>query len=200
MKSVQQYRLKQKQAQRQRQQKQAGKLAKQRDNDHIYGNKDAPVSLIEYSDMECPYCKRFHKVARKLVDQSDGQVNWIYRHLPLRMHRGAQPKALAAECAAKQGGNDMFWKFTDAYLEGDLTLDKTNSFAKQQGLKIKPFKKCRNNKTFAERIHKQKSAAQSVGMRGTPGVILVNKKTGKHTVIGGAVPLKQLRQKVQELK
>jgi protein-disulfide isomerase len=200
IKSVKEHQAQQRAKRQQQQQQDAGKVAEQRSNDHIYGNEEAPISLIEYADMECGYCKRFHESAKRLVEQSAGQVNWIYRHLPLRMHRGAQPKALAAECAAKQGGDDMFWKFTDAYMEGTLKLDNTNDFAKKQGLKIKPFKKCRDNNVFAERINKHKSEAQSVGMRGTPGLVLVNKKTGKHKVLRGAVSLQQLKQKVNELK
>ena len=54
--------------------------------DHVYGNPGAVISLIEYSDFECPYCKRFHPIAKELVDKSGGQINWIYRHYPLPMH------------------------------------------------------------------------------------------------------------------
>jgi len=55
-------------------------------NDHIYGNPGAAITLVEYSDYECPFCKRFHPTAKKLVDQSDGKVNWVYRHFPLAFH------------------------------------------------------------------------------------------------------------------
>lgn len=96
-------------AEQQRQQKKAVKpLLAQRKNDHVYGDPDAPLTLIEYSDFECSYCKRFHPSAKALVDQSDGQTNWIYRRLPLPMHAGAMPKALAAECADAQGGGEAF--------------------------------------------------------------------------------------------
>ena len=200
MKSIRQFRREQKQAQQRKQNEKAGKLAEQRDNDHIYGNKGAPISLIEYSDLECPYCKRFHATAKKLVDQSDGQINWIFRHLPLSMHKGAKPKAIAAECAAAQGGEDVFWTFTDAFFEDGLSLGKTNSFAEEQGLDVEQFKQCRKNEKFADRVEKQKSGAQSVGISGTPGIVLVNKEAGEHQVVSGAVPLSQLKSTVESLR
>ena len=84
------------------------------EKDHIYGNPSAEISLIEYSDFECPFCKRFHPTAKQLVDKSDGQVNWIYRHFPLAFHNpGAQKQAEASECAVKLGGNEAFWRYTD---------------------------------------------------------------------------------------
>ena len=55
-------------------------------NDHLYGSPSAEITLIEYSDFECPYCKRFHPTAKQLVDKSNGQVNWVYRHFPLAFH------------------------------------------------------------------------------------------------------------------
>ena len=85
------------------------------ERDHIYGNPDAPISLIEYSDFECPYCKRFHVTAKSVVEAFDGKVNWVYRHFPLAFHNpGAQKQAEASECASELGGNDAFWKYTDA--------------------------------------------------------------------------------------
>ncbi len=82
--------------------------------DHIKGSPDAVISLIEYSDFECPYCKRFHPTAETIVKAYGGKVNWVYRHLPLPMHNpGAIRQAEAAECANELGGNDAFWKFTD---------------------------------------------------------------------------------------
>src|SRR5207237_7967826 len=84
-------------------------------SDHVYGNPNASITLIEYSDFECPYCKSVHLTAKRVVDESRGQVNWVYRHFPLEMHNpGAQKQAEASECAAELGGNEAFWKFADA--------------------------------------------------------------------------------------
>ena len=82
--------------------------------DHIAGNVDAEVSLIEYSDFECPFCKRFHGTAKQLVEAYGGRVNWVFRHFPLNFHNpAAQREAEASECAAEIGGNGAFWFYAD---------------------------------------------------------------------------------------
>ncbi len=85
-------------------------------DDHIRGSVDAKVKFIEYSDFECPFCKRHHPVMQKIVSAYSGNdVAWVYRHLPLvSIHPKAQPLAEASECAAELGGNDGFWAFADA--------------------------------------------------------------------------------------
>lgn len=80
-------------------------------NDHIIGNPDAPIVIVEYSDLECPYCKRFGEVMKQLVEESNGDVAWVYRHWVV--HQGAVAKTAAAECVAKIKGDDAFWKYID---------------------------------------------------------------------------------------
>ncbi len=79
--------------------------------DHIIGNPDAPIVVVEYSDLECPYCKRFGGVMKEITAESNGNVAWVYRHLVI--HPTALPKAAASECVAKLKGNDAFWKYVD---------------------------------------------------------------------------------------
>jgi len=84
-----------------------------REGDHIIGNPDAPIMIIEYSDLECPFCKRFGKTMEEIVAESNGQVAWVYRHWIVHVAQGqyALPKAAAAECVAKLKGEDAFWKY-----------------------------------------------------------------------------------------
>lgn len=91
-------------------------------NDHVYGNPNASITVIEYSDFECPYCKSFHSTMKKIVAESDGNVNWIYRHFPL--HQTSFEKLVAAECVTQVKGNDAFWEYTDL-LFGLLKTDKS---------------------------------------------------------------------------
>jgi hypothetical protein len=80
--------------------------------DHIFGNPGAPITIIEYSDYECPYCKTFGPTLNKIVTESNGGVSWVYRHWPI--HQGSMEKLVAAECVTKiKGNNDAFWKYSD---------------------------------------------------------------------------------------
>jgi len=88
-----------------------GEAAGYNEGDHIMGNPDAPVLIVEYSDLECPYCKRFGATMKEIMAESNGQVAWVYRHWIV--HPGALPKAGAAECVTKLKGNDAFWKYVD---------------------------------------------------------------------------------------
>ena len=89
------------------------KLASITSTDHIRGNPNAPVKIVEYSDMECPFCKRFHSTMQQAMDEygKDGRVAWVYRHFPLdSIHSKARTEAVASECAGEFGGSDEFWK------------------------------------------------------------------------------------------
>ena len=82
------------------------------DTDHVRGDAGAKVTIIEYSDFDCPYCSRFHTTMNQVVQQYSGQVRWVYRHFPLdNLHPDARAKAVASECAGEQG---KFWEFADA--------------------------------------------------------------------------------------
>lgn len=83
------------------------------ENDHVLGNKDADIVIVEYSDLECLYCKKFHEVLKKVVAESNGNVAWVYRHWPISSHQYSFEKAVASECITKLKGEDSFWKYVD---------------------------------------------------------------------------------------
>jgi len=94
--------------------------------DHIKGDPDAPVVVIEYSDFDCPFCSRFHDTMNDVVAERDGDVAWVYRHFPLeQLHPNAPAVAVASECVAELGGNDAFWSFTDEYFAARGTGDNS---------------------------------------------------------------------------
>src|SRR3990167_6473307 len=83
-------------------------------DDHILGNINAKIIIVEYSDLECPFCKVFHETMHQVVEKSNGDVAWVYRHYPIaQLHPKAFREAEATECAFEQKGNDGFWKYTD---------------------------------------------------------------------------------------
>ncbi len=82
-------------------------------DDHIIGNPNAKIIIVEYSDLECPFCKRFHETMHQVID-GNSDVAWVYRHYPIpQLHPQAFHQAEATECAWEQGGNVAFWKYTD---------------------------------------------------------------------------------------
>lgn len=86
------------------------------DEDHILGAKNATITIVEYSDLECPFCRRFHPTMQQVLKEYDGKVRWVYRHFPLtQIHPSAQAMALASECAAEQG---KFWEMIDEIMKG----------------------------------------------------------------------------------
>ncbi|MFT7533479.1 MAG: protein-disulfide isomerase [Gammaproteobacteria bacterium] len=176
------------------------------DRDHIYGNPNADVSLIEYSDFECPYCKSFHATAKNLVDAYDGQVNWVYRHYPLNFHNpGAQSQAEASECANEIGGNDMFWLYTNAIYERTTSngkgfpIEDLVPLAVELGMNKNIFDLCLDSGRYSERVKSDLVEGSRIGVTGTPGNILLNNRTGTARLRAGTLPLDALRAVVEEL-
>ena len=88
--------------------------------DHIRGDVNASVKVIEFSDFECPFCKSFHASMKQVMQSytKDGKVAWVYRHFPIdQLHSKARKEAQAAECAGELGGNNAFWSFADGLFE-----------------------------------------------------------------------------------
>lgn len=172
--------------------------------DHIRGNPDAPVTLVEYSDFECPFCKRFHLTAKQLVNESKGQVRWVYRHFPLdELHPvKARKEAAAAECAAELGGNDAFWKFADRFYEMTPSNNRTDidkvlpQIAREIGLDSGKFASCLASGKHDQRVKEDQQNAVATGGRGTPWSLIVS-KGGKIYPLSGAQPYATIRQLVE---
>jgi len=168
--------------------------------DHIRGNPDAEISLIEYSDFECPFCKRFHVTMKEILKAYDGKVNWVYRHFPLNFHNpGAEKEAEATECAAEFGGNDAFWRYSDLIFQRTRSngkgfpIDNLVPLAVEIGLKKKAFQTCLDSGRYAARVREDMENAIRSGVTGTPGNFLVNNKTGMISAMHGAVPVERLK-------
>src|SRR3989344_8885608 len=94
------------------------------EKDHILGNRNAELVIVEYSDTECPFCKVFHNTMKEVISAYGGEVAWVYRHFPIAsLHSKASKEAEATECAAELGGNNMFWKYIDRLFEITVSND-----------------------------------------------------------------------------
>ncbi len=173
--------------------------------DHIRGNKNARIALIEYSDLECPFCKRFHPTAQQVVDTYKDQVVWVYRQFPLtQLHSQAKKEAEATECAAKLGGNAGFWKMTDKIFEvtpsnNGLDLTTLPDLASQIGLDKTAFTTCLDSGEMADKVDAQEQSGVNSGVNGTPGNFLLDTKTGKTVEIPGAVPFDTIKQAIDAM-
>lgn len=174
------------------------------DRDYVRGDADAEITVIEYSDFECPFCKRHHPTMEKLVTEYDGKVNWVYRHFPLSFHPNAMPAAIAAECAGKVGGNDAFWKYADELIKTD-TYDYA-AMATTVGLDAAKFKACNDDAdgSMAKYVTDQADAGGAAGVGGTPGnFIVVNSECDGDTCPGievsGAVPFASFKSQIDGL-
>jgi protein-disulfide isomerase len=158
------------------------------DNDQVKGDADAPVTIIEYSDFQCPYCQRFYsQTLGSIVDNyvESGQVKVVYRHYPLGFHAYAQLSAEASECAGDQG---KFWELHDIMFErgaGDgtgLARADLESYALELGLNVGEFGLCLDSEKYAEKVKNDMALGTAQGVRGTPG-FLVN-----GVLVSGAQP------------
>ena len=178
------------------------------DDDHIRGNINAPVKIVEYSDTECPYCKTFHATLQRAVQEYGDDVAWVYRHFPLdQLHSKARKEAVALECAAEHGGpssplgtsNDVFWKYADRWYELTPSNDKTNietvlpQIAREIGLDESKFAACLGSKKFDAHIEDNVQNAQATGGNGTPWTIVVA-PNGKKYPLSGAQPYEAVKQ------
>lgn len=183
----------------------AGDVPQLTKDDHVRGDRNARIALIEYSDLECPFCKRFHPTAQRIVDEYKGKVMWVYRHFPLdQIHAKADKEAEATECAFELGGHDVFWKMTDKIFEvtpsnNNLNLDDLSKLALQVGLDAEKFKSCLDSGRQAARVEEQYQGGVRAGITGTPGNILLDTKTGKTRLIPGAVPFESIKPIIDEM-
>ncbi len=165
------------------------------DKDHVRGNPKAKVTVIEYSDFECPFCKRHAPTMAKLLETYKDDVNIVYRHFPLSFHENAQKEAEASECVAELAGNDAFWKFHDAIFERStvggtgFALDKLPALAKEVGANEAKFTQCLESGKYAKVVQDQMQQGIEAGVQGTPGNFIVNNDTKETRDISGAVPL-----------
>jgi len=173
------------------------------DADWVKGDRNAPITIVEFSDTECPFCKQFHETMQSIVKEYDGKVKWVYRHFPLeQLHPRALKEAEALECAGELGGNDGFWKYADrlyAVTPANNKLDPAQlpEIARTVGLNVAKFTECLNSGKYAEKVQNYITQAENAGGRGTPySVILVD---DKKIPINGAQPLAQVKRLLDPL-
>ena len=167
------------------------------DDDAFKGDENAPVTIIEFSDYECPFCARFYtqtlaQIQSEYIDT--GKVKFVYRDFPLdSIHPQARKSAEAAECAGEQGGNEVYFKMHDLLFENGVKggVDSYKQFAGEIGLDQGKFDDCLDSGEMAAEVNKDLQDGQSYGVTGTPA-FFVNGK-----LISGAQPFSAFQQAIE---
>lgn len=150
-------------------------------DDHILGNPDAPIKIIEYSDLDCPFCRTFHATMKQIMSVygADGTVAWVYRHFPLvELHPNAPKLAEASECVAELGGNDAFWKFIDGIFtspstNGRFDMERLDAIAAVAGVPAQQFRACLDEGKYREKVARHFEEATAAGGEGTPHNLII---------------------------
>ncbi|HEX3801512.1 MAG TPA: Na+/H+ antiporter NhaA [Solirubrobacteraceae bacterium] len=136
--------------------------------DHIRGPADAPVTIVEYGDFECPYCGQAEPIIRELIEKSGNEVRYVWRHLPLTdVHPYAQLAAEASEAAAAQG---KFWEMFELLIthQGNLQTDDLEQYAARLELDVERFSEEIRRRDYVGRIDEDVDSADESGVSGTP--------------------------------
>lgn len=166
-------------------------------NAAIKGDKNAPVTMLEFSDFECPFCGRFFlntmpQIVSEYIDK--GKVKLAFRHFPLGFHANAKPAAMATECAREQGGDEMFYKFHDKIFtdQQSLSVDNLKKWAGELGLKTAKFNDCLDTKKYEKQVDADLADGQSFGVSGTPAFFINGR------LISGAQPFAAFKTVIDE--
>ncbi len=162
------------------------------DDDAVLGESDAPVTIIEFSDYECPFCGRHYRETYPLLKKNyieSGKVKLVFRDFPLNFHPNAFPAAVAAECVRKQGGDVAYWKMHDAIFENQQAISPSQLTQLASGLGYN-IQQCLSSNTYKDEVEKDMADGSSAGVSGTPAFI-INKK-----LISGACPYSTFEQAI----
>lgn len=186
------------------------------DDDAVLGDPDAPVTIIEFSDYQCPFCRKFWtetlpQLKSQYVDT--GKVKIVYRDLPLvSLHPMAQPSAEAAECVREKGGDEAYFEYHDKMFEEQNVLDggdaKTGpvrstvtytnndlkNWASELGYDISS---CLDSGKYRSEVAKDAADAQSAGLQGTPGFVIMKSGEKEGTALRGAYPFSSFQQVIE---
>lgn len=169
-------------------------------DDWVKGDSKAKISLIEFSDADCPYCTKFHETVNQILKDYDGKVKVAYRHFPLaQLHPEAPKKAEAIECVGELGGNEKVWAFMDKlFVSSKPSLAQLGDVVASLGIDKAKFQSCVDSGKYTSKVNAQSIAAQDAGARGTPySVILFG---DQKIPINGAYPYENIKSILDGLK
>lgn len=172
------------------------------DNKPLQGNKDSDIVLVEYTDFECPFCQTHFTNGTVASIISSEKIATTTKQFPLSFHPLAQKSAEGSLCVLELGWEEAFFEYIDkVFTSKDPSVANITAIAKEIGVKDTEFTECLNsNKTAAQVAADMKEGQSLFGVNGTPGNVLINKKTGKYVVVSGAQPLTAFQSAIAQIK
>lgn len=160
------------------------------DDDAIKGNANAPVTIVEFSDFECPFCAKFYRETLGQIEEEyieTGKVKFVYRDFPLGFHANAQKAAEAAECAGEQ---NKYWEMHDMLFEDGVVggVSTFKRYAKEIGLNTNKFDECLDSGQMASEVRNDMKDGSAEGISGTPAFIINGQ------LLVGAQPFSKFKQ------
>ena len=172
------------------------------DNDPIIGNPDAPITIIEFSDFQCPFCARFHiqtlpTIMEEYIEK--GSVKLVFRDFPIQsIHPNAVPASVAAECANEQGKfkqmHDILFEKQNEWsnLETVYAIELFNQYSEQINLEQEQFSSCLSTAKYVKEIQNDLDDGRTYGVTGTPGFFIGNQQIG-FVELKGAQPFESFK-------
>jgi protein-disulfide isomerase len=175
------------QQQAQQQQQAATRVQVSAEDDSVLGDANAKITVVQFSDYECPFCERFYtqtegQLIKDYVDT--GKIRFVYRDFPLeQLHAEAFPAALASECAHEQG---KFWEYHNKLFENQQSLSSDNykKWAADLGLDTAKFNSCYDSKKYESEVQKDTQDGGAAGVQGTPTFFIGNDQKGYIQLVG----------------
>ena len=162
-------------------------------SDHVRGDFNAPITLVEFSDFECPFCERHYPTMNQIISNYQGRVRLVYKHFPLSFHPNAQKAAESSECASEQG---KFWEYHDKLFTNQsngYSTDKFKQWAVELKLNTKKFNDCLDSGKYASKVQADAQEGAQKGVNGTPATFVSGQ------LVSGAVPYESFKQIIDSL-
>ncbi|MFH0791594.1 MAG: thioredoxin domain-containing protein [bacterium] len=162
-------------------------------SNHIRGDFNASITLVEFSDFECPFCERHYPTLNKILSNYEGKVRLVYKHFPLGFHKNSQKAAEASECASEQG---KFWEYHDKLFENQpegYSLDKFKKWASDLSLDNAKFNSCLDSGKYAQKVQDDYQEGLNKGVNGTPATFVNGQ------LVSGALPYESFEKIINSL-
>ncbi|MFC1890289.1 thioredoxin domain-containing protein [Thermodesulfobacteriota bacterium] len=149
----------------------------------VRGAKDGKVTIVEFSDVQCPYCVKFQPLIKEILEKYPNDVRHVFKNFPLRFHKQARPAALALLAAKEQG---KYWELQKLLFENGKTLseEKIKELAGTAGLDVARFETALKSEALTKALDTEMAVARSAGVRGTPSIFVNGKRVKERSFEG----------------